>query len=132
MKLPNPVLESIGGRKWRVVEDLHLELRLSVLGQCTLTIPAGFETDLATVPRFMWWAFPPSGDYNLAAIVHDYLLVHRRPEISKKFCDEVFREIMHLTGVYCVERCLMYWAVRWFGGDPQHEVSEMPTRGVDV
>ena len=35
-------------------------------------IPAGFITDGASVPRFLWWLFKPTGILLLPAIVHDY------------------------------------------------------------
>jgi len=38
----------------------------------TITVPTGFVTDLASVPRAMWWAIAPF-DVARAAIVHDIL-----------------------------------------------------------
>lgn len=39
-----------------------------------VTVPAGFESDGASVPRWAWPLFPPVGRYFAAAVVHDYLL----------------------------------------------------------
>lgn len=39
-------------------------------------IPRGFITDGASVPRWLWWLFPPIDRYFTAALVHDYLLVN--------------------------------------------------------
>ena len=40
-----------------------------------ITVPAGFHSDGATVPRPLWWLMPPWGDKGTrAAILHDYLL----------------------------------------------------------
>jgi len=36
----------------------------------TITVPTGFVTDLASVPRAMWWAIAPF-DVARAAIIHD-------------------------------------------------------------
>ena len=38
----------------------------------TITVPTGFVTDLASVPRAMWWAIAPF-DVARAAIIHDIL-----------------------------------------------------------
>jgi len=38
-----------------------------------ITIPKGFVTDYASVPRYLWWLYPPVGGYDDAAVVHDYL-----------------------------------------------------------
>ena len=38
----------------------------------TITVPVGFVTDLASVPRAMWWAIAPF-DVARAAIIHDLL-----------------------------------------------------------
>ena len=38
----------------------------------TITVPTGFVTDLALVPRAMWWAIAPF-DVARAAIIHDIL-----------------------------------------------------------
>ena len=38
----------------------------------TITVPFGFVTDLASVPRAMWWAIAPF-DVARAAIIHDLL-----------------------------------------------------------
>ena len=38
----------------------------------TITVPSGFVTDLASVPRALWWAIAPF-DVARAAIIHDLL-----------------------------------------------------------
>ncbi len=40
-----------------------------------VTIPAGYMSDGAAVPRWLWWFLPPWGDRaTFAALLHDYLL----------------------------------------------------------
>jgi len=36
-------------------------------------VPAGFVTDFASTPRALWSVIPPTGRYQLAAVVHDFL-----------------------------------------------------------
>src|SRR5262245_55189884 len=38
-----------------------------------VTVPVGFVTDFASIPRIFWSALPPDGRYTYPAIVHDYL-----------------------------------------------------------
>lgn len=78
-----------------------------------IRVPAGFVTDLASVPRILWWLLPPHGRYAKAAIVHDYLYEHAIG--SKAYADKVFLEGMQVLGVGRTRRTLMYWAVRLFG-----------------
>ena len=41
----------------------------------TVTIPAGYMSDGASVPQLLWWFLPPWGDRaTFAALLHDYLL----------------------------------------------------------
>lgn len=83
-----------------------------------LTVPTGFVTDFATVPRFLpisWWL---AGDTaHAAATVHDYLYTYRATEhVTKKDADRVFYEAMCLNGEPTWRRWLMWGAVSLFGG----------------
>jgi len=49
----------------------------------TITVPTGFVTDLASVPRAMWWAIAPF-DVARAAIIHDLLYKNIRQYRWKK------------------------------------------------
>lgn len=40
-------------------------------------IPAGFRSNFASVPRFLWPIFPPHGRMALPSVVHDYLYDNR-------------------------------------------------------
>lgn len=54
-----------------------------------IIVPAGFDTDFASVPRGLWNLFPPDGDYVKAAVVHDYLYwTHYMND--RAMCDELF------------------------------------------
>lgn len=50
-----------------------------------IIVPKGFKTDLASIPRLLWVAFPKNGKYQKAAILHDYLcVVHRLSQELKE------------------------------------------------
>lgn len=76
-------------------------------------VPAGYVTDLATVPRILWAIFPRDGEYAPAAIVHDYL--YSSALISKRFADDIFNEASRECGTPTWRRLMMFTAVRIFG-----------------
>jgi len=56
-----------------------------------ITVPAGFHTNGANIPRFLWSFYPPNrSTYLPAVIVHDYLC---NQEEYKK-ADEIFKEML--------------------------------------
>ncbi len=80
--LPNALFEKT---RYRLCADLKL---------AGVTVPRGFVTDGATVPRAFWWLFPPAGRYFLAAAVHDYLLEYEGNwrEANRKFKDALLEQ----------------------------------------
>jgi len=77
------------------------------------TVPAGYCTDFASVPRWLWWLVPPRGRWNRAAILHDYLY---DKHVDRFLADALFRLGMAELGVPWLPRNAMYFAVRLFGG----------------
>lgn len=102
-------LRKIGTRKWRLLGDLIYETKAGVL----IIVPAGFETDLASIPRMAFVLTPPVGDYDYAAVVHDYL--YTQQTTTKAFADNTFKEAMEACGVGWYTRNKMYLAVKLFG-----------------
>lgn len=87
----------------------------------TFTVPAGFRTDFASVPRAAVWLIPKFGRWTLAAIVHDLLCVglaraHRggpAPLADARETDRIFARIMRELGVPLLLRWLMWTGVRY-------------------
>ena len=73
-------------------------------------VPPGFETDFASVPRWLWPIFPPRGRWNRAAVMHDYLC--RQADVDRFLADALFRAAMRDLGVPLWRRVAMYYAVR--------------------
>lgn len=80
----------------------------------SFTVPAGFRTDFASVPRAVVWLLPRYGDYTKAAILHDYLW--RSDVVSRADADGLFRRAMRELGVPVPRRWLMWGAVRLASG----------------
>lgn len=76
----------------------------------TLTVPFGFATDLASVPResiIAWGLF--GGRAMRAAVVHDWLV--RQRWFQREKCDRIFLEAMQVDGVPIHKAMPMYLAV---------------------
>lgn len=109
----------LGVDHWRVLTPFSYKID----EENWVTIPAGYLTDGASVPRLFWNMIPPWGKYGQAAVVHDllceYLTVVKngRPErISRARCDEILNEAMYSLGVPDGTRIMIYGAVcayRW-------------------
>jgi len=89
-------------------------------------VPVGFETDFATVPRFLAWKVLPYGPYTRAAVLHDWLLTELaarthdgKPMVpenqipaNSRDCDGIFRLAMKDLGTPWLTRWQMWAAVR--------------------
>ncbi|EMQ9351071.1 DUF1353 domain-containing protein [Salmonella enterica] len=105
------ILEMLGHYNWRVHEPFAFYL--SDDNSDVIEVPAGFVTDLATVPRIFWTLLPPDGKYAKAAIIRDYL--YDNALRTKKEADLIFLDGMTVLGVPRWKRTIMYYAVRLFG-----------------
>ena len=80
-------------------------------GQPLVTVPQGFETDLASIPQWAESIVPKLGHHVQPAVVHDFMYVHVLPGIDKAFADKVFLHSMLSQGVRKTRAWLMYAAV---------------------
>jgi hypothetical protein len=95
-----------------LAEPLHVIL---FSGQ-VITIPAGFSTDGASVPRAAQGVFSAMGDHLLADIIHDYLYTTQL--LPRAACDLEFWRWMDLLRPQAkswLDNRLRYWAVRLAG-----------------
>lgn len=97
------------GRTWFLVEPLSYAVG-DEHSTDVITVPGGFETDFASIPRVLWWLLPPYGKYGNAAVIHDYL--YRTKTRSRLRSDQIFREAMGVLGVPAWQRTLIYLGVR--------------------
>lgn len=98
----------LDGRRWLLLKDFEFaSQRIERL----ITVPAGFITDFASIPKPLWGLLPPTGIYGKAAVLHDYL--YRTVGIcSRGAADGVFLEAMEALGVGWLTRWIMYTGVR--------------------
>lgn len=103
-------------RVWVVKEAISLSFSTKA-AKHNLEVPAGFETDLASIPRAVRSIIPQVGRQNLPAIVHDYTYREKSTAwLGKKKADLLFLEGMKICGVNWLRRSIIYRSVRMFGG----------------
>lgn len=88
-----------------------------------LEIPAGFQSDGASVPRFFWRVVFPPGDVHAlaAAFLHDYIYRTHPTGWTRKAADDLFLETLIADGVPKRRAYLAYWGVRIFGASAWNE-----------
>jgi hypothetical protein len=133
-KLPSVYVTYDTRRKvWVLMFDYKLSLPVDHRERIDVTIPAGFEFDLASIPRPIW---PLIGSFELslvAPLIHDYFyhytgrpVYHRRAldgqpvprgvwhEVSRAEADRIFLDLMLREGVTPWKARAAYHAVRLF------------------
>lgn len=120
---------AVAARRVRI-EDMRKYLPLQLRDDNgPITVPEGFECDLASVPRVLWFFVSP-WDIARAAVIHDYLYrVMARGELHEKMpradfnrlrkhADDIFYECMTALEppISGFRRSACYCAVRVFGG----------------
>jgi Protein of unknown function (DUF1353) len=78
-----------------------------------IIVPAGFVTDFASTPRAIWSVLPPTGRYQMAAIVHDFL--YWEQQCTREQADSLLRVAMAESLVGPFKRDIIWRAVRDFG-----------------
>lgn len=111
MEITKLELKSIGNGK-RILEDDYI---YSING-FLITVPKGFITDGASIPKSLQWIYDPFGKYIKGAVIHDYLYSkYNDTGINRTLADKIFDFIMKETGVNDKTRRKFYIAVKYFG-----------------
>ena len=109
--IPPPlVLPFNDGQQWVVTAPLTYQIGDS---PHTITVPAGFVTDFASIPRVFHALLAPTGRPGRGAIVHDYL--YWEQDCTREQADWILMLAMIESGVDAVTRGLVYRVVDWFG-----------------
>lgn len=78
-----------------------------------ISVPKGFETDFASIPRIFRIFFSKTGKYRDAAVLHDYLYKYQGFGFwSRAGADKVFLQAMQDLGVGWTTRHAIHKAVR--------------------
>lgn len=101
------LLDERANPTWRLLHPLVFD---SALFNLRITVSAGFDTDLASVPRLPFVCMT-IGLGNKAAVIHDAL--YRYKALPRAQADRIFLEGMEVDGIPAART--MYAAVRAFG-----------------
>jgi hypothetical protein len=103
-----PLVRQSGEQNWIVSEPIVYRGNVA-----SFTVPVGYETDFASVPRFFTWLIPTYGAFTRPAILHDWLCDEARAgRIARADADGLFRRSMRELGVGFGRRWLMWAGVR--------------------
>jgi hypothetical protein len=114
----DPLEVVLVGNRWRTLRAMHYWTGCTdgeepLAQRCTVMfeVPAGFDTDFASIPRLFWTLVGhPAGRYAQAAVLHDWL--YRTAPVPRKEADRIFREAMAVLGVPAWQRWAMWAGVR--------------------
>lgn len=80
-------------------------------------VPAGFVSDGASVPEFLWSSVSPAIDPRTldGALAHDYLYRSITHDFTRKEADQLFYDYIRAHGLSYWRSKKAYWGVRLFG-----------------
>lgn len=104
------IVQELGDNTWEITSTL--KYRSNILSE-VISIPVGFVTDFASVPRIPIAYLLAGGTAHEAAVVHDYL--YQTQVTTRLIADRVLLEAMDATGIPLWRQLGMYYAVRAFG-----------------
>ena len=108
-------------RNWVIIKDWKYKIN-----DVEYIIPAGFQFDGASIPKFLRTFFSPVGVLLIGGLVHDYMYKYaackpadkRRGSlllVDQKKADQIFRDInIEVNGFYFMNY-LAYWSLRLGG-----------------
>ena len=128
LELRGPLLieDLMEDAQWELLEPIGASWTAQNGWRRNIIVPAGFRTDLASVPRVFRSIIPQLGRQNLPAVLHDYLYVTHTFG-SRARCDELFLKALAWAGVGWVKRNAMYAAVRVGGWAPWNKYGRIET-----
>ncbi len=95
--------------RWLTHREFSYEIGMKGSG-LVVAVPKGTKTDLASVPRALWFLVPPHDPRFAAAfVVHDYLCI--REGFSRAVSDVVLYEGLRVLGASRTRALTIYLAV---------------------
>lgn len=93
-------LEPLSGHRYRVAADYTYK---------DVTVPKGYITNGANIPRVFWSFYPPNlSDIMEAVVLHDYLCdLHQYDK-----ADEYFKELLELSSITIFSVYVLWGTVR--------------------
>lgn len=114
LDLPKIQPSADGGECWVLVEDFHV-----LVDGMMFTVPAGFKTDGASIPRLLWrlCGHPLETRRFPIAVLHDWLYEEGAAlGLTRQQVDEIYRDGLLSLGYGKWTAATEYYAIRLFGG----------------
>ena len=106
------VVKSLGKGYYELLEEFEYYTDIRGIREI-ITVPVGFITDFASIPKQLRWLFKPNDkQYAKSSVIHDFMY---RKVYDRQFADEVFCEGSKVLGTPKWKRVMMYTALRLFG-----------------
>lgn len=95
---------------FKLCDDFNVQVNYSIY-----TVPKGFVTDLASVPRVMWAYYSPNDARTIpAAILHDFMY-RINLSVTRKQADDIFYHALIKGGTSKAKAVKYYLGIRLFG-----------------
>ena len=105
------------GKDWKLDRPFTYRIH-SRYSKRLISVPRGFVSDFASIPKFIFWLLPWWAKFSKAPILHDFL--YKEKYLTRKESDDIFLEAMLIEWRNRKSRHLVAWieyyAVRIFGG----------------
>lgn len=114
LDLPKIQPSADGGECWVLVEDFHV-----LVDGMMFAVPAGFKTDGASIPRFLWrlCGHPLETRRFPIAVLHDRLYEEGAAlGLTRQQVDEIYRDGLIALGYGKWAAATEYYAIRLCGG----------------
>ena len=110
--VPSPIVQPFADNQtWALTRSLQYAIGNTGV---ILTVPRGFVTDFASIPKLLWWWLSPHDYYSRAAVVHDYL--YWTQQCTRLQADNLLLIAMKESNVSSERQLLVYRGVR-LGGE---------------
>ncbi len=118
-------IEYVKGTRMRMILETYRIQMPEWFPLTELVIPAGYRTDLASIPRPVWWLIDPADPrIRRASIAHDFCYNQCSHLVTKDEADRLLVEACALDGMSWPMRQAVYYSVK-FGGTMGTKVDEV-------
>lgn len=109
--IKKPCIEPITNYDYNICQSLEVRVDDKLI-----TIPKGFITDLASIPKPLWPVLAPQyAGFVYPAILHDFF--YRCPDnVTREYADDVFYYALKAEGISTYTAYKLWLGVRTFGG----------------
>lgn len=126
----SPVVTPFYDSYWLLLEDLTFDaVRVRDNKHFRVTVPAGFVTDLASIPVPLNAIYDKTGRYSSAGILHDYL--YWTQMCDRESSDRLIKEGLKATGAGYLTRNTIKYGVLWFGWAAWNANAKARANGVE-